>query len=200
MGMHAIVTGDLVNSRSIESRIWLDVLQDTLAKYSKKFDIFRGDSFQAELELDNCLEAVFYIKARIKCIPNLDVRMGLGIGGIDFIDEHIKNSTGISFVYSGEAFDTLNKDFFAVKSANSEWDLLTNTMLSIAIELANNWTVNMSETVAAYIEYRLFNQQELAILLKRKYQSQISSALGKANWLKIKKAIDYCQNERNKKC
>lgn len=200
MRAHVIVTGDLVNSRTKDSKIWLEVLEDTLAKYSKKFDIFRGDSFQAELAIEHCLEAVFYIKARIKSLTNMDVRMGLGIGSIDYMDEHIKNSTGDAFVNSGVVFDSLNKELFAVRSPDEEWDMLTNTMLSIATELANKWTTNMAETVAAYIYHPLLNQQELAQLLHKKYQSQVSTELGKANWLKIKKAIDYCQNELMKKC
>ena len=198
--MRVIITGDLVNSRKIDSKIWLLVLQGTLTKYSKKFDIFRGDSFQAELELASCLETVFYIKARIKSIGGLDVRIGMGIGTVDYMDEHIKNSTGESLIYSGAIFDQLHKELFAVKSADLNWDLQTNTMLSLATELANKWTVNMAETVAAHIANPLYNQQELAILLRRKYQSQISTELGKANWQKIKNAVEYCQNELMKKC
>lgn len=195
MGKYVIITGDLVNSRGIDSKLWLNVLVYTLTKCSKKFDIFRGDSFQAELTIENCLEAVFYIKAKIKSLPDLDVRIGLGMGSIDYSDEHTKNSTGEAFVYSGQAFDDLHKELFLVHSALEQWDLLTNTMLNIAMELANKWTVNMAETVAAYIEHPTLNQQELAQMLNRKYQSQISTELGKANWLKIKRAVDYCQNE-----
>lgn len=198
--MHVIIIGDLVNSRSLHSSTWLNVLEEALTKYSKKFDIFRGDSFQAELQLENCLDAIYYIKSRIKSLENLDVRIGLGIGGIDYVDNYIKNSTGEAFIYSGEAFDHLNKDLFAAKSAFPEWDNVTNTMMSLAMELANKWTVNMAETVALAIEYPNYNQKELAKILKRKYQSQISTELGKANWWKIKKAIDYCQIELMKIC
>ena len=84
--MHVIIIGDLVNSRSLHSSTWLNVLEEALTKYSKKFDIFRGDSFQAELQLENCLDAIYYIKSRIKSLENLDVRIGLGIGGIDYVD------------------------------------------------------------------------------------------------------------------
>jgi len=195
MEQYVIITGDIVNSRTIDSKRWLVILEDTLKKVSLKFDIFRGDSFQAELRIDKCLEAVFYIKSRIKTLAGLDVRIGLGIGKIDYRDEHIKKSSGDAFLYSGEAFDVLNKELIFVKSSFVEWDRLANTMLTIAIELANRWTVNMAETVAAYIEQPNYNQHELAGLLKRKYQSQISTELGKANWLKIKSAIDYCQGK-----
>lgn len=200
MNTHVIVTGDLVNSRTKDSKIWLKVLEDALLKYSKKFDIFRGDSFQAEFAVENCLEAIFYIKARIKTIAGLDVRMGLGIGAVDYVDEHIKNSTGEALIYSGEVFDSLNKELFAVKSFSSGWNRLTNITLALAIELANKWTVNMAETVAKSIELPNSNQHELANELNRKHQSQVSTELRKAHWYKIKKAIDYCQIELMKRC
>lgn len=200
MNTHAIITGDLVDSRMVDSTIWLPVLEDTLGKYSVKYDIFRGDSFQAELDLTTCLERIFYIKARLKSIGNIDVRIGLGIGSIEYNNDHIKNSTGESFIYSGKAFDFLKKELFAVKTAYEEWDILTNTMLLLAVELASKWTVNMAETVAAYLEYPNYSQQQLGTLLKRKYQSQVSTELTKANWVKIKSAIDYCQKELMKLC
>jgi len=198
--MEVIVTGDLVHSRKVDSKIWLPILEDTLTQCAQKFDIFRGDSFQASLNIDSCLTQIFYIKARIKSISNLDVRIGLGIGSVDYENEHIKNSTGSAFIYSGEAFDLLKKDLFSVKSGHQNWDELTDSMLALAIELASKWSVNMAETVAAYIQYNTYSQQELALLLNRKYQSQVSTELGKANWLKIKQAIDYCQKELMKLC
>lgn len=198
--MYVILTGDLVNSRSLNGKVWLPVLEDALCRYTKKFDIFRGDSFQAELDIAQCLEAVFYIKAKLKTIPNLDVRMAVGLGQVEHEADHIKSSTGEAFVFSGEAFDALGKELFAVKSNSTAWDTLTNTVLSIAIELANKWTVNMAETVVAVIEQPDYNQQDLAKILNRKYQSQVSTEISKAHWVKIKRAIDYCQQELLKLC
>jgi len=198
--MQAIITGDLVNSRAVDSKVWLSVLEDSLNHCAQKYDIFRGDSFQAAVDMEVSLAHVFYIKARMKTVANLDVRIGLGIGHIDYENEHIKNSTGSAFIYSGEAFDSLKKDLFAVKTEYQNWDILTNTMLSLAMELANKWTANMAETVAATMKNATHNQQELASLLHRKYQSQVSTELAKANWLKIKHAIDYCQQELLKVC
>lgn len=198
MATHIIVTGDLVNSRATQSQIWLPVLEDSLRYSSSSFDIYRGDSFQAELQSDSFLESLFYIKARIKTIEHLDVRLGVGIGSIDYRDKHLKNSTGQAFLFSGEAFDSLKKDLFAVKSKHSIWDELVNSSLPLAIELANKWTNNMAETVAASIQFPSYSQQDLAKILRRKHQSQVSTELNKANWVKIKRAIDYCQQELNR--
>ena len=188
---YAIITGDIVKSRSVDSQIWLPKLQSALEKVSEKFDIFRGDSFQVAVPLETCIEAMFYIKACIKSIAQLDVRMSLGIGEIDYLDDHIKKSTGEALVFSGEAFDELNKELLLLKSKWPEWDEYSNITLQLACELANKWTNNMAMTVAAVLEYPDANQQEIATRLNKKYQSQISTELQKAQWTKIKKAIDF---------
>lgn len=198
--IYAILTGDIVGSRKADIKIWLPILEESLGYYSNNFDIFRGDSFQIALPLENCIEAIFYIKSCIRTIEPLDVRLGLGIGEINYWDDHIKNAAGEALVYSGEAFDALEKNLIYVKSPWKEWNEPTNIMLQLATELANRWTVNMAQTVSAQIKHPDANQSEIARLLNRKYQSQISTELGNANWQKIKGAIDYCTRELTKRC
>ena len=197
---YAIITGDIVQSRSVDSAIWLPKLQASLEHISQKFDIFRGDSFQVAVPLETCIASLFYIKACIKAIGQLDVRMSLGIGEIDYVDEHIKKSAGEAFIFSGEAFDDLHKELVLVKSKWASWDESSNIILQLACELANRWTNNMATTVAAVLEHPHANQQEIATLLHRKYQSQISTELQKAQWTKIKKAIDFTTSELLKLC
>lgn len=196
----SILTGDIVTSRGADIKVWLPVLEESLRHYSNKFDIFRGDSFQIEVPVDKTLEAFFYIKSSIKSIVPLDVRIGIGIGEIDYENEHIKNSTGEALIYSGEAFDTLDKSLIQVKSPWDSWNEPTNIMLALANELANRWTVNMSKTVATVIKYPEANQQKIAQLLNKKYQSQVSTELTNASWNSIKMTIDYCTKELLKLC
>lgn len=200
MEICAIITGDIVDSRSKDIKEWLPILDSALRHYSENFDIFRGDSFQAEVQLDQSIEALFYIKSRIKSLGDIDVRMGLGIGGISYIDSHIKKSSGEAFIYSGEAFESLNKDLILVKSKWPGWDESTNLILSLAMEIANKWTTNMAETVAETLRSPDANQLELAKRLNKKYQSQVSTELTKASWAKLSKAIKYCTDQLLKKC
>lgn len=200
MKVHAIITGDIVDSRSRDIKEWHPVLDSALSYYSENFDIFRGDSFQVDVPLDQSIEALFYIKSRIKSLGDLDVRMGLGIGEIEHMDNHIKNSSGKALIYSGEAFESLNKDLLLVKSKWQEWDENTNLILSLAMEIANKWTANMAETVAETIQQPDANQLELAKRLKRKYQSQVSTELTKASWSKLSRTIKYCTDQLLKKC
>ncbi len=198
--MHVIMVGDIVGSRQTQTDIWLPVLADSLKRYTKNFDIFRGDSFQAELSPEECFAFAFYLKAKIKSVGPLDIRIGIGIGGIDYLDDSIKNSNGQAFVFSGEAFDTLGKDLIAVRSPWTEYDEPINIMLDLSMELSDKWTVNMAESVAIAIENPEANQKELAEILKRKHQSQVSTLLNKAHFAQISKVVDYCTKELIKRC
>ncbi|WP_164111940.1 MULTISPECIES: hypothetical protein [Sphingobacterium] len=200
MQLHAIITGDIVDSRSKDVKEWMPILESTLTECSEKFDIFRGDSFQLMVDLEQAIRSLFYIKSRMKTISQLDVRMGLGIGTVDYMDNHIKNSWGQAFVRSGEVFESLHKELIAVSSPWPDWDEATNIILGLCVEIANKWTVNMAETVAESLRQPNANQQELAKVLQRKHQSQISTELTKANWNKINKAIIYSTEQLLKKC
>ncbi|MGN0003542.1 MAG: hypothetical protein ACI35V_08910 [Sphingobacterium composti] len=198
--IYAILTGDIVNSRHADIQEWLPILEESLKFYSNNFDIFRGDSFQVAVPLDKSIEAIFLIKSALRTVDKLDVRIGLGVGEVSYWDDHIKNSTGEALINSGEAFDTLDKELIYVKSPWAEWNEPTNIMLQLAMELAKRWTINMAQTVLMQIRTPTANQSELARLLKRKYQSQVSTELGNANWQKIKMTIDYCTKDLIKRC
>ncbi|WP_031301643.1 hypothetical protein [Sphingobacterium paucimobilis] len=200
MEFYAIITGDIVDSRSKDIREWLPQLESALKDCSDRYDIFRGDSFQLMIALEKSIESMFYLKSRIKSMGDLEVRMGLGIGTVDYMDDHIKNSFGDAFVRSGEAFESLHKDLIAVRSPWADWDELSNIMLNLCVEIANRWTVNMAETVSEALRFPKANQQELAKKLQRKHQSQVSTELTKAGWNKLNKAIIYCTEQLMKRC
>ncbi len=198
--MHVIIIGDIVNSRQVDTDRWLRILEEALQRYTKNFDIFRGDSFQAELPVADCFKFVFYVKARIKSLNYLDVRLGIGIGEIEYSDDSIRKSNGQAFIYAGEAFDALRKDLVLLRSPWPEYDAPVNIMMDLAMELSGKWTVNMAESVAIALENPEASQKELADILKRKYQSQVSTELSKAHFVQLSKVIDYCTQELIKRC
>ncbi|WDF70617.1 hypothetical protein PQ465_09630 [Sphingobacterium oryzagri] len=192
--MIAVITGDIMKSRSELPEIWLPILEQALATYAVRFDIFRGDSFQLELPVDQALTAAFYIKAAMIEV-GLDVRMGIGIGEKDYDSSHVKTTFGSALVYSGEAFDELKKETLYLKSANEEINALCNMVLPLLGELTLRWTANIAETVKVALKNEHVNQVDLAKLLKKKYQSQVSTALQKAGFNKIQHALDYCTRQ-----
>lgn len=189
--LHTIITGDIVGSQSSDATVWSTVLHEALSHYSNDFDIFRGDSFQAITPIEKTLEAVFYIMARIQSIEGLQVRVGIGIGEITHKAKHTKQSTGDAFVRSGSAFDALKKELAHIKTPWTEVDTTLNIMLGLCTEIMDRWTTNMAESVAKAIEHPDANQKELARLLHRKYQSQVSTALNKSGFFKIREVINY---------
>jgi hypothetical protein len=53
MDVTAILSGDIVNSRSVDASEWVKTLKKTLntfGKSPKTWEIYRGDSFQLEVD------------------------------------------------------------------------------------------------------------------------------------------------------
>src|SRR5690606_18961725 len=112
--MIAILTGDIVNSRENQNQAtWLTPLKKHLANYGKmpaKWEIYRGDSFQIEIDdPKNALLSAIKIKALIKRHDKLDVRIAIGIGQKTFNAPRITESNGEAFIFSGETFNKLDK-------------------------------------------------------------------------------------------
>lgn len=189
--MIAIITGDIVASRSEKAAVWLPVLEEAISQYSNSFDIFRGDSFQLELPVDSALVAAFYIKASMIEV-GLDVRMGIGVGQKDPNNPSLKTNFGSALIYSGEAFEELKRETIYIKTADDDLDQLCNTILPLLTELSLRWTPNIATTIKAALRNKEINQAELAKLLNKKYQSQVSVALQKGAFAKIQQSIDYC--------
>ena len=87
--MIAILTGDIIHSKKIATEIWLPILEKSLSKFGQKpkfWDIYRGDSFQLETNIENALIATLSIISAIKQVPKIDVRISIGIGEKDLLE------------------------------------------------------------------------------------------------------------------
>ncbi|WP_270090047.1 hypothetical protein [Sphingobacterium sp. SYP-B4668] len=195
-----VITGDLINSRKTDVKIWLPLLEDALDWNTHKYDIYRGDSFQAEIDLEHIFHVLFYIKARLKTIKNMDVRMSIGVGHLTFSDKHVKTSSGEAYINAGESFDLLKKETLTIKTPWQEMNEILDLLLQLSAEIADRWTENMAESVAMALRYPDKSQVELAQLLNRKYQSQVSTELNKAGYFKIQRVIDYCKLQILERC
>ena len=196
----AIITGDLINSRQLKPKIWLPVLEQSIKLYASKSDIYRGDSFQIEVEIAKAIECVFYIKAALKTLKNIDVRMAIGIGAKDFKNKDIKKSNGEAFLNSGEAFENLKKETIGIKTPWPEATEMCKIMLELASQIADGWSENIANSVKVAFENPGKNQQDLAEILHKKYQSQVSTELTKAGFNKISKTIDFCTKTLIARC
>ncbi|EPR73590.1 hypothetical protein ADIWIN_1620 [Winogradskyella psychrotolerans RS-3] len=170
--MTSIITGDIIKSREATSQsLWLNTLKtalSTLSNHTSDYEIYRGDSFQIECsDALNSFKYAVYIKACIKTIKGLDVRLAIGIGNKTYEGKTVSESNGEAFIYSGETLETLKKEKVNLKiKTNSD---VINTELNLYFKLAliamDNWTVNSAEIMKLSIEHPNMIQSDLAQLI-----------------------------------
>ena len=172
MAMISILTGDIIKSRSIKNpEIWLSTLKEALTKCSQnkaQWEIYRGDSFQLQLiNVEESLKAAIYIKACIKTIKGLDVRIAIGIGEKTFSGKSILESNGEAFVFSGETLETLKKEKvnLKIKTTDTQLNHELNLYFKLALTIMDHWTTNSAEIVKLYLEHPQALQEELGKLI-----------------------------------
>lgn len=193
--MVAIITGDIIKSSKVDPKIWLKALKRALNKVGKSpliWQIYRGDSFQ--LLIENPFDALYYainIKAVIKQISPLDMRMSVGIGTKDFDTTKITECNGTAFENSGDRFENLKKENLnlAIKSPWDDFDLDMNLYLKLALTIMDNWTENAAGIMKLSLENPDLSQRQLGDILKLK-QNSISKRLKRAYQTEIKEVME----------
>lgn len=195
--MVGILTGDIKNSTDHKTAKWLPLLKQALDQYGHEpleWEIYRGDSFQLQTIPEQALEAAVYLKACIKQIRHMDVRIAIGLGEKTYEAQKITESNGPAFVYSGKCFENLKKQNLAIKTANAQFDDHINLLLELALLTMDNWTPAISKTVQKAIENPKMNQKELASILN-KSQGNISEELNKAGFDEVQKMIHFYRTQ-----
>lgn len=198
--MIAIITGDIVNSRKEKASLWLPQLKKVLQQYGKspaQWEIFRGDSFQLSTAPEEALKAAIHIKAAIKEIKDLDVRIGLGIGEQDHRAEKISESNGTAFVRSGESFESLKKHNLGIITGDSELDEVFNLLLSLSLLNMNTWSPTVAEAVKVSLENPEKSQTEIAGMLE-KSQSSLSEALKRGGYDEMLRLLAFYHKQIQK--
>lgn len=169
--MIAVITGDIVNSRKANSpKEWQELLKFALNRISSigQWEIYRGDSFQVELPNPvKALRSAIYLKACIKSMRGLDVRLAIGIGSKNFTANKVTESYGDAYIYSGEKFELLkkNKTTLAINTNNEKFDEDFNLYFKLALTFMDNWTQNSAILVKSFFENEHLSQKELGEIL-----------------------------------
>lgn len=195
--MKAVITGDIINSRTEPAAQWLPLLKKILKQYGKspgEWEIFRGDSFQMVLPPEAALNAALQIKSGIKQLRDLDVRIAIGLGEQDYEGEKISESNGSAFVRSGECFETLKKQNLGILTGNAEQDEIFNLLFNLALLTMNNWTPTVAAVIKASLEYPEKSQTELAALLERS-QSSLSEALKRGGYDEVLQLEEFYRKQ-----
>ena len=168
--MIGIITGDIISSRKLSSKIWMDnfkQLLDTFGENPTEWEIYRGDEFQLEVKNpENILMIAFQIKSYFKTLK-LDARMSIGFGDLTYKATKISESNGTAFSRSGEVFETLKKQKInlAINSGNEKFDNEINLMLRLGLTFMDNWLVQSAEFVLRSIENPTLSQEEIGVKL-----------------------------------
>ncbi|OIQ30343.1 MAG: transcriptional regulator [Bacteroidetes bacterium MedPE-SWsnd-G2] len=185
--MIAVITGDIINSRTGAVEDWMPLLKNTLNQYGstpKQWEIYRGDSFQLALDPKTALLAAIHIKSAIKQTKTYNVRLAIGIGEENYSSSKITEANGTAYVNSGECFENLKKSSLAIQSNQKEIDSTLNIMIKLSLLTIDTWSSVVSKVIKAAIEHPEKNQKELAKLLN-KSQSNISEALKRGGYEEI---------------
>jgi hypothetical protein len=164
--MTSIITGDIIRSRRAAGpEEWLQPLKSlfsTLGAEPRTWQFFRGDSFQLEVAYPgNALKVALQVKATVKCIKGLDVKLAIGIGSKNYAAPRITESNGEAFIFSGELFDKMRKRNLAIKTPWNDFDRQMNLCFELALLTMDRWTQNSAEIVKISLESPDLTQREL---------------------------------------
>ena len=175
----------------------LKSLFSTWGKRSKDWELERGDLFQLEVKNpEDGLKKALQIKALIKKVEPLDVRMAIGIGEKTYSGESISESNGEAFIYSGEKFDLLDKEniTLGIKTPWHDFDEEMNLYLKLAGTFMNKWTVSSAELIEIILKDPNITQEEIGKRLGIK-QNSVS---GRWNRAYVNEALDVDEMFRKK--
>jgi len=192
MDKNAVITGDLVKSRSIKNTDIEPVISSLKNTFNEinihlldgkgDFDVFRGDSFQGLIpKPELALRVAIIIRAHLrtyepsgndkidKPILNAysDARIAIGIGTINYKAERISESQGEAFEKSGYALDALKRENNRLIIV-SPWENINNEFsveCKLADAIINRWTASTAVAMYHHLLYGK-NQKELAKELK----------------------------------
>ncbi len=198
--MTSIITGDVINSQKFSPHIWLQKLKlelDSVGKNPLTWEIYRGDSFQAEVtDPSRALLTAIKIKAAIKSIKEMDVRLAIGVGDKTYEASKITESNGSAFVYSGETFESLvkSKQNLAITTPSIKLNQEMNLLFRFALIVMDNWTANSAKVVYLALTNPGYSQEELGKALNIK-QNTVSATLKRACFAEISDMLVWYQNK-----
>ncbi len=193
--MIAIITGDIINSENYEVSEWLGILKKYLSNFGESptdWDVYRGDEFQLKIPHEDVLGAAIHIKALLKTIKGLDVRMGIGLGTETFTGAGVSESNGPAYHRSGRTFESLKEDKLnlTIATGSGFYDDTLNLMLKLALDFMDDWSPVSAEIVVMAFEHPKASQVDLAKRLGIQ-QSAVSQRQKRARLDLVFELLDY---------
>ena len=193
--MLAIITGDIINSENYKASEWIGMLKayfNTLGNTPDTWEIYRGDEFQLKVDYEDALRVAIHVKALIKTIKGLDVRMGIGLGDETFRGLGVSESNGPAYHRSGRTFESLKEDKLNLTMATGSgfYDDTINLMLKLALDFMDDWSTVSAEIVVLALDNPDASQAVLAEKLGIR-QSAVSQRLSRARLDLVLELLKY---------
>lgn len=212
----AVLTGDIVKSSTLtsERRLQLYEVLKNLSHLLKSqypqdvlFDMakYRGDGWQLLVKtpakaFEISLFLRTYIRSKFRS-EKLDTRIGIAIGGVDFIPEdNISEGYGAAFTESGRVLDGLKDQNMGVTVVNNA-DSINSRLIAYLIKthdaFITSWTPLQCQAV--HLAMQGFTQSEIGTRWQPKSISQAAVAkhLKSANWVLIKEGLHLFEEAIN---
>jgi hypothetical protein len=199
----AVITADIVNSSHLGKED-VNRLSDRLkelinANQAKFLSFYRGDSFQCYLvDPYPAYKLALKLRAETKMfLPGLpdietDLKISLGIGGIDTPVKNINSAMGEAFILSGRGLDEIEKSGrkFSIRSENSSINIALETISLFTDYLFSDLTIKQAEVLQNLLNG--CTQTEIARILK-KSQSTINRHVQALGWSEMEHLLDIYQ-------
>ena len=196
----AVITADIVNS-SLLGTANVNRLAERLkelinANQAKFLSFYRGDSFQSYIvDPYPAYKLALQMRTETKLFqteaPEIetDLKISLGIGGIDIPVTSINNAMGEAFVMSGRGLDEFEKTGrkFIIKSENSTVNVALESISVFTDYLFSDLTIKQAEVLQHLLNNR--KQIEIAKILK-KSQSTINRHVQALGWGEMEHLLD----------
>lgn len=181
MDIYAVLTGDIVKSRHIDSKDKLmnaltEALDTVKKEHHVEYDLYRGDSFQVVVPSAStaALIAIIIRSKLISCSlkkqQRWDARISIGLGTISYHGSKITDSDGPAFLLSGQGLDQINKKNrrLIIKTPWTTTDKMVSLNTRFVDDIISRWSKYSAET--AY--YSLLYNESQSVLAARLKKSQ----------------------------
>jgi len=205
-----VITGDVIDSTLLDAadrkrmNRSMQKLGEVLVQGGYRMnaqETFRGDSFQLVLkESSRVMEVALLLRAYMRGTELegdqvLDVRLGIGLGPIEFKAKSQNASDGTAYRYAAKALDQTVKNNLAniwIKTGIEELDENLNS-INVAWEtIISRWTVAQSKSMLRALQG--YVHQDIANQLKVT-QSTITRSLQSADEKAIQYLKAFCQRQ-----
>ena len=193
--MIAVITADIINSDEYSTAIWMELLKTSLNRWGNSpadWEIYRGDELQLRTSAELAISTAIELKARIKTIKGLDIRIAIGLGEEDYRAATVSESNGTAYRRSGRMLEYLKsqKKKMGLDAGISDYNRTFNLLIDLASDFMDSWTSVSAEIVATSLSQKEISQNEMAQLLHIN-QSAVSQRQKRARLALINDLLDY---------